>query len=61
MVYLVISEFIPEALEAGEPLRRGGKPELAAGVVVGVAAMVPLSSSKARFMRASHLRPTAPR
>jgi ZIP family zinc transporter len=43
MVYLVVSEFLPEALEAGETLRRGGKPELAAGVAVGASVMVPLA------------------
>ncbi|MFW5983994.1 MAG: ZIP family metal transporter [Halobacteria archaeon] len=43
MVYLVLTEFLPEALNAGESLPRGGKPELATGVVVGVAVMVPLA------------------
>jgi len=43
MVYLVVSEFLPEALEAGEGLPNGGRPELAAGVVVGFLFMVPLA------------------
>ena len=43
MVYLVLSEFIPEALETGESLPRGGKPVLAFGISVGVAVMVPLA------------------
>ncbi|MDZ7689424.1 MAG: ZIP family metal transporter [Halobacteriales archaeon] len=43
MVYLVLTEFIPEALEIGESLRRGGKPELAVGILVGVGVMLPLT------------------
>jgi ZIP family zinc transporter len=43
MVYLVLTEFIPEALELGNPLPRGGRPELAAGLGVGVLVMVPLA------------------
>jgi zinc transporter, ZIP family len=43
MIYLVLSEFIPEALEIGSRLPNGGKPELASGVVVGVLVMVPLA------------------
>ena len=43
MIYLVLSEFIPEALDIGEELPSGGKPELAAGIAVGVAVMVPLA------------------
>ncbi|WP_302081496.1 ZIP family metal transporter [Salinibaculum rarum] len=43
MIYLVIREFIPEALELGEELPRGGRPELTAGVAVGAALMVPLA------------------
>ncbi len=43
MIYLVIREFIPEALDLGRDLPRGGRPELTAGVVVGVALMVPLA------------------
>ncbi|WP_276273109.1 ZIP family metal transporter [Haloarcula litorea] len=43
MVYLVVTEFVPEALEHGRELEHGGKPELTAGVVVGALAMVPLA------------------
>jgi ZIP family zinc transporter len=43
MIYLVLSEFIPEALDLGKSLKRGGKPELAVGVVVGVGIMLPLA------------------
>jgi ZIP family zinc transporter len=43
MVYLVLSEFLPEALDTGGSLPRGGKPELAAGAGIGVALMVPLA------------------
>ncbi|APW99632.1 ZIP family metal transporter [Halobiforma lacisalsi AJ5] len=43
MIYLVLSEFIPEALEIGDRLPNGGKPELVAGIVLGVAVMVPLT------------------
>ncbi|MFP4530773.1 MAG: ZIP family metal transporter [Halodesulfurarchaeum sp.] len=43
MVYLVLTEFIPEALDLGEDLPRGGRPELVAGVAVGVAIMTPLA------------------
>jgi ZIP family zinc transporter len=43
MVYLVASEFIPEALEIGKALPGGGKPELIAGLLVGFAVMVPLA------------------
>jgi ZIP family zinc transporter len=42
MIYLVLTEFIPEALELGEGLPGGGRPELAAGLTAGVLAMVPL-------------------
>jgi ZIP family zinc transporter len=42
MIYLVLTEFIPEALELGEGLPKGGRPELAAGITAGVLAMVPL-------------------
>jgi ZIP family zinc transporter len=44
MVYLVLTEFVPEALERGEALPAGGKPELAAGVALGVALMTPLAT-----------------
>ncbi|MFB6128527.1 MAG: ZIP family metal transporter [Halorhabdus sp.] len=43
MIYLVLTEFIPEALETGADLPSRGRPELIAGVVVGVAIMVPLA------------------
>jgi ZIP family zinc transporter len=42
MIYLVVTEFIPEALEIGEGLPGGGRRELVAGVTVGVLAMLPL-------------------
>jgi ZIP family zinc transporter len=43
MVYLVLTEFIPEALDSGEGLARGGRPELAVGLVAGGLVMVPLA------------------
>jgi ZIP family zinc transporter len=43
MVYLVLTEFIPEALELGEPLPGHGYRELVGGVAVGVAVMLPLA------------------
>ena len=42
MVFLVLTEFIPEALEAGEGLDSNGYPELTAGLVGGYGVMVPL-------------------
>ena len=42
MIYLVLTEFLPEALELGEDLPGGGRRELAAGLVVGTAVMLPL-------------------
>jgi len=42
MIYLVVTEFIPEALDIGEGLPGGGRRELVAGVTVGVLAMLPL-------------------
>jgi ZIP family zinc transporter len=42
MIYLVVTEFIPEALDIGSGLPGGGKRELVAGVTVGVLAMLPL-------------------
>ena len=42
MVYLVVTEFVPEALEAGAELRDGGRRALLAGFVAGVVVMVPL-------------------
>ncbi|GAA0506400.1 zinc transporter, ZIP family [Halorubrum aquaticum] len=43
MVYLVLTEFLPEALDAGEGLPYGGKRELAGGILLGAAVMVPLA------------------
>ncbi|WP_050033488.1 ZIP family metal transporter [Halorubrum halophilum] len=43
MIYLVVSEFIPEALETGADLPRGGKPVLTGGIALGVLLMVPLA------------------
>ena len=43
MIYLVLTEFIPEALELGENVPSGGKPELAAGIALGVIIMTPLA------------------
>jgi ZIP family zinc transporter len=43
MIYLVLTEFIPEGLDAGADLPSRGRPELAAGLVVGVLTMVPLA------------------
>jgi ZIP family zinc transporter len=43
MVFLVLSEFIPEALEMGAGLPGKGYRELVTGVAVGVAVMVPLA------------------
>ncbi|MFB6074966.1 MAG: ZIP family metal transporter [Haloarculaceae archaeon] len=42
MIYLVATEFVPEALEHGEDLPGDGKRELATGGLLGVVAMVPL-------------------
>ena len=42
MVYLVATEFIPEALETGADLPGGGRRELLVGLLAGVVAMVPL-------------------
>ena len=43
MIYLVLTEFVPEALGVGERLPRGGKPELAGGILIGILVMVPLA------------------
>jgi ZIP family zinc transporter len=43
MIYLVLTEFIPEALDLGSELPRGGKPELLAGIGLGVLLMTPLA------------------
>ena len=42
MVYLVLHDLIPEALEHGVDLPNGGKRELAVGFLIGVATMLPL-------------------
>ncbi len=42
MIYLVVTEFIPAALETGADLPHGGTRALAAGIGAGVAVMVPL-------------------
>ncbi|MFA9418270.1 ZIP family metal transporter [Natrinema sp. HArc-T2] len=44
MVYLVITEFIPEALETGAELPNNGHRELLFGLAAGVLAMLPLMS-----------------
>ncbi|AFK18717.1 ZIP family metal transporter [Haloferax mediterranei ATCC 33500] len=43
MVFLVLTEFIPEALELGERLPRGGKVELLGGLAAGFVIMIPLA------------------
>ncbi|WP_224332133.1 ZIP family metal transporter [Haloprofundus halobius] len=43
MVYLVLSEFIPEALAAGTGLPGEGRRELLVGLAVGIVVMVPLA------------------
>jgi ZIP family zinc transporter len=43
MVYLVLTEFVPEALELGEGLPNRGYVELAGGLVVGALVMAPLA------------------
>ena len=42
MIYLVVTEFIPEALETGADLEHGGYRALAGGIIAGVAVMIPL-------------------
>ena len=44
MIYLVLTEFIPEALDLGENVPSGGKPELAGGIAAGVLIMLPLAA-----------------
>jgi ZIP family zinc transporter len=43
MIYLVATEFVPEALETGESLPGGGKRELVGGATAGFLLMVPLA------------------
>jgi len=43
MIYLVATEFVPEALETGEALPGGGRRELASGIAAGILLMVPLA------------------
>ncbi|QLH81484.1 ZIP family metal transporter [Halosimplex pelagicum] len=43
MVYLVATEFVPEALERGSDLPGGGRRELLGGITAGVLLMVPLA------------------
>jgi ZIP family zinc transporter len=43
MIYLVVTEFIPEALELGDDVPSGGKPELVGGIALGVLIMTPLA------------------
>jgi ZIP family zinc transporter len=42
MVYLVLAEFIPEALAVGANLEGGGHRELVGGVIAGITLMLPL-------------------
>ena len=42
MIYLVLTEFLPEAVDLGEGLPGGGRRELAAGLAVGTLVMLPL-------------------
>ncbi len=43
MIYLVATEFVPEALDAGADLDTRGRPELIGGLLVGILVMVPLA------------------
>ncbi|WP_435333652.1 ZIP family metal transporter [Haloarchaeobius sp. TZWWS8] len=43
MIYLVLTEFIPEARELGEQVPGGGTRELVSGLAIGFAVMVPLA------------------
>ncbi|MFC6764766.1 ZIP family metal transporter [Natrinema soli] len=43
MIYLVLSEFIPEALDTGKELPERGLRELVVGITIGVAIMLPLA------------------
>ncbi|SNZ12838.1 zinc transporter, ZIP family [Natronoarchaeum philippinense] len=42
MVYLVLTEFVPEALDAGAELPNSGRRELIAGLLAGAVAMLPI-------------------
>jgi len=42
MIYLVLTEFVPEALALGKSLPSEGKPELVGGMLVGILIMLPL-------------------
>ena len=42
MIYLVLHDIFPEALEHGADLRGGGRRELVVGVALGVAIMIPV-------------------
>ncbi|WP_254767455.1 ZIP family metal transporter [Salinilacihabitans rarus] len=44
MIFLVVSEFVPEALETGSKLPGKGRRELTSGLLVGVLLMVPLAA-----------------
>ncbi|RRJ31505.1 ZIP family metal transporter [Halocatena pleomorpha] len=43
MIYLVLTEFVPEALSIGAELPHGGKKELIGGMTAGVLLMLPLA------------------
>jgi ZIP family zinc transporter len=43
MIYLVVTEFIPEARELGKSLPGNGRRELTTGLVAGIVLMVPLA------------------
>jgi len=43
MIYLVLTEFIPEAIEIGEDLPGRGHRELVGGIVTGLLVMLPLA------------------
>jgi ZIP family zinc transporter len=43
MIYLVLTEFVPEALAEGAELPGGGKSDLIAGIAVGIVSMTPLA------------------
>lgn len=42
MIYLVLTEFIPEAIEIGKKLPNGGKTELITGIILGFIIMTPI-------------------